>query len=102
MGNHQTNGSCNQIYGLEGFPGWISRKNKEHGYMKFWEEIRRSPVEVGSLTHYLRRVLPPSQVVGLGISEPSTVLGCPRKLATGWQVGYNPNIPHLYPFISRL
>ena len=37
-------------------------------------EIWRSPVEVGSLSYYLRRVLAPSQVVGTGISEPSTVL----------------------------
>ena len=36
-------------------------------------EIRRSPVEVGSSSHYLRRVLAPSQVVGNGNSEPSTV-----------------------------
>ena len=32
-----------------------------------------SPGEVGSLSHYLHRVLAPSQVVGKGISEPSTV-----------------------------
>ena len=31
-------------------------------------EIRRSPVEVGSLSHYLRRVLYIQTVVGNGIS----------------------------------
>ena len=34
-------------------------------------KIRRSPVEVMSLSHYLPRFLAPSQVVGNGISEPS-------------------------------
>ena len=36
-------------------------------------EIRRSPVEVGSSSHYLRRVLAPSQVVFTGF-QPSTVV----------------------------
>ena len=36
-------------------------------------EILRSPVEVGSLSYYLQGFWAPSQVVGLGISEPSTV-----------------------------
>ena len=44
------------------------------GLMIDGSEIRRSPVEVGSLSHYLRRFYT-SQVVGLGISEPSTVAG---------------------------
>ena len=37
------------------------------------EEIRLSPVEVCSLSHYLRRVLAPCQVVSRS-SEPSTLL----------------------------
>ena len=37
------------------------------------EEIRRSPVEVGSLSHYLQGLINIQTVVGLGISEPSTV-----------------------------
>ena len=44
------------------------------------EEILRSPVEVGSVSHYLRRVLAPSQVVRNGISEPSTVCIYPNNL----------------------
>ena len=36
-------------------------------------EIQRSPVEIGSLSHYLQGFKQTSQVVGLGISEPSTV-----------------------------
>ena len=40
-------------------------------------EILRSPVEVGSVSHYLRRVLAPDQVVSR-IPEPSTVLGLHR------------------------
>ena len=37
------------------------------------EEIRRSPVEAGSWNPIIYQVLWPSQVVGLWISEPSTV-----------------------------
>ena len=36
------------------------------------EEILRAPVEVGNLSHYLQ-VFDIQTVVGLGISEPSTV-----------------------------
>ena len=45
-------------------------------------EIRREkPVEVGSEYPIFYRVLPPSQVVGLGISEPSPV-------GIGWKVPF--------------
>ena len=47
-------------------------------------EILRSPVDTVSsyvnLSHYLPRVLAPSRVVGLGISEPSTTVFCPFAL----------------------
>ena len=46
-------------------------------------EIRRAPVEVGILSHYLGRVLAPPQVVGNGISEPSTHRGAPGELPCG-------------------
>ena len=36
-------------------------------------EIRLSPVEIGSLSHYLHGFLYVQPVVGNGISEPSTV-----------------------------
>ena len=43
------------------------------GVLLLMEEIRRSPVEVGSLSHYLQGFSTIQSVVGLGISEPSTV-----------------------------
>ena len=45
----------------------------QHKKVLLMDEIRRLPVEVGSLSHDLQGNLAPSQVVGLGISEPSTV-----------------------------
>ena len=42
-------------------------------FLFLMEEIRRSPVDMVNLSHDLQGFLPPSQVVGNGISEPSTV-----------------------------
>ena len=39
----------------------------------------------------------PKKIMGLGKVKLrlGNLLGCPRKLVNGWQMGYNPNIPHL-------
>ena len=60
---------------FQGVTGWKIPRIKTILYQTIWmamevivttvdgSEIRRSPVEVGSLSHDLRRVLEPSQVV---------------------------------------
>ncbi len=62
-----------------------------------------APVEVGSFSHYLRRVLAPSQVVGNGISEPSTVSCMAHSSMENialfpWRNNYN---LYVYMFLKR-
>ena len=50
------------------YPKWTSRGVLKHAV----DGENPAPVDVGPLSHYFQGLIQPSQVAGLGISEPST------------------------------
>ena len=78
----QNPGATNSLRAFQPLGEWIEKKTPWYSWWLVTGTVdgrSPAPVEVGSFSHYLWRVLVPSQVVGNGISEPSTV--CDAKEA---------------------